>query len=37
VLGPTGVVGDAIIREAMEDRRIRSILAVSRRPLNHVQ
>jgi uncharacterized protein YbjT (DUF2867 family) len=35
VLGPTGVVGDAIIREAVEDRRIASILAVSRRPLAH--
>jgi uncharacterized protein YbjT (DUF2867 family) len=35
VLGSTGVVGDAIIREAIEDRRIASILAVSRRPLAH--
>lgn len=35
VLGPTGVVGDAIVREALEDRRIGSILAVSRRPLPH--
>jgi uncharacterized protein YbjT (DUF2867 family) len=35
VLGPTGVVGDAIIREGLEDRRIDSILAVSRRPLKH--
>jgi uncharacterized protein YbjT (DUF2867 family) len=35
VLGPTGVVGDAIIREALEDRRISSVLAVSRRPLKH--
>ena len=35
VLGPTGVVGDAIVREALEDRRIGSILAVSRRPLKH--
>ena len=33
VLGPTGVVGDAIVREAIEDRRITSLLAVSRRPL----
>jgi uncharacterized protein YbjT (DUF2867 family) len=33
VLGATGVVGDAIIREAIEDRRIASIVAVSRRPL----
>jgi uncharacterized protein YbjT (DUF2867 family) len=35
VLGPTGVVGDAIVREALEDRRITSLLAVSRRPLAH--
>lgn len=35
MLGPTGVVGDAIIREAVNDRRISSILAVSRRPLVH--
>ncbi len=35
VLGPTGVVGDAIVREALQDRRISSILAVSRRPLKH--
>lgn len=35
VLGPTGVVGDAIVREALEDRRITSLLAVSRRPLPH--
>ncbi len=35
VLGPTGVVGDAIVREALEDRRIASVLAVSRRPLLH--
>jgi uncharacterized protein YbjT (DUF2867 family) len=35
VLGPTGVVGDAIVREAVEDGRIASILAVSRRPLTH--
>jgi hypothetical protein len=35
VLGPTGVVGDAILREAAGDRRLRSILAVSRRPLIH--
>jgi uncharacterized protein YbjT (DUF2867 family) len=36
VLGPTGVVGDAIVREALMDRRIESVLAVSRRPLKHV-
>jgi uncharacterized protein YbjT (DUF2867 family) len=35
VLGATGVVGDAIIREALEDSRISSIVAVSRRPLQH--
>jgi uncharacterized protein YbjT (DUF2867 family) len=35
VLGPTGVVGDAIVREALADRRVASVLAVSRRPLNH--
>ncbi len=33
MLGPTGVVGDAIVREGLEDPRIASILAVSRRPL----
>jgi uncharacterized protein YbjT (DUF2867 family) len=35
VLGPTGVVGDAIVREALVDPRITSLLAVSRRPLPH--
>jgi len=35
VLGSTGVVGDAIIREALEDSRISSVVAVSRRPLKH--
>jgi uncharacterized protein YbjT (DUF2867 family) len=35
VLGSTGVVGDAIVREALADRRIASLLAVSRRPLPH--
>lgn len=35
VLGPTGVVGDAIIREALGDSRISSVVAVSRRPLTH--
>jgi uncharacterized protein YbjT (DUF2867 family) len=35
VLGPTGVVGDAIVREALQDRRIERIVAVSRRPLKH--
>jgi uncharacterized protein YbjT (DUF2867 family) len=33
VLGPTGVVGDAVVREAIEDRRVASMLAISRRPL----
>ena len=35
VLGPTGVVGDAIVREGLPDTRITSMLAVSRRPLKH--
>jgi uncharacterized protein YbjT (DUF2867 family) len=35
VLGATGVVGDAIVREGLQDNRITSILAVSRRPLKH--
>jgi uncharacterized protein YbjT (DUF2867 family) len=35
VLGPTGVVGDAIVREALRDRRIEGILAISRRGLKH--
>jgi uncharacterized protein YbjT (DUF2867 family) len=35
VLGSTGVVGDAIVREALQDARIASVLAVSRRPLKH--
>ena len=35
VLGATGVVGDAIIREALADARISSVVAVSRRPLTH--
>lgn len=35
VLGSTGVVGDAIIGEALVDPRVASILAVSRRPLKH--
>lgn len=33
VLGPTGVVGDAVVREALEDRRVEALMAVSRRPL----
>jgi uncharacterized protein YbjT (DUF2867 family) len=35
VLGSTGVVGDAIVREALGDDRILSLVAVSRRPLKH--
>jgi len=33
VLGSTGVVGDAIVRAAIEDARVRRVVAVSRRPL----
>jgi uncharacterized protein YbjT (DUF2867 family) len=35
VLGSTGVVGDALVREALLDDRIGAVLAVSRRPLAH--
>lgn len=35
VLGPTGMVGDAIVREALDDSRLSSIAAVTRRPLRH--
>lgn len=35
MLGATGVVGDAIVREGLDDPRISSIVAVSRRPLPH--
>lgn len=35
VLGSTGVVGDAIVRAAIDDDRIESVIAVSRRPLEH--
>ena len=35
VLGSTGVVGDAIVREALRDARIEAVRAVSRRPLPH--
>jgi uncharacterized protein YbjT (DUF2867 family) len=35
VLGPRGVVGDAIVREGLQDDRISSMLAVSRRPPTH--
>jgi hypothetical protein len=34
VLGPTGVVGDAIVRESIADERIGAVFAVSRRPLS---
>ena len=34
VLGSTGVVGDAILREALQDPRI-TVTAVTRRPLEH--
>jgi uncharacterized protein YbjT (DUF2867 family) len=35
VLGPTGVVGDAIVREALGDTRFDAVIAISRRPLAH--
>ena len=35
ILGPTGVVGDAMVREALADRRIDRVVAISRRPLKH--
>jgi uncharacterized protein YbjT (DUF2867 family) len=35
LLGSTGVVGDAILREALADDRITSVFAVARRPLTH--
>jgi len=35
VLGPTGVVGDALVRAALRDQRIQAVAAVSRRPLTH--
>ena len=35
VRGRTGGVVDAIVREALRDRRIQSVLAISRRPLAH--
>lgn len=37
VLGPTGVVGDALVRGALKDTRFASVVAVSRRPLKHDQ
>jgi uncharacterized protein YbjT (DUF2867 family) len=33
ILGSTGVVGDALVREALDDQRIDSLIAVARRPL----
>jgi uncharacterized protein YbjT (DUF2867 family) len=35
VLGATGVVGDAIVRESLRDGRLGAVFAVSRRPLTH--
>jgi uncharacterized protein YbjT (DUF2867 family) len=35
VLGPTGVVGDSIVRVALADGRIETVFAVSRRALPH--
>jgi uncharacterized protein YbjT (DUF2867 family) len=35
VLGSTGVVGDAIVRDALRDPRITAVTAVARRPLKH--
>ena len=35
VLGSTGVVGDAIVRCALEDNRLDRVIAVARRPLAH--
>ena len=35
VLGPTGVVGDALVRGALKDSRFHSVVAVSRRPLKY--
>jgi uncharacterized protein YbjT (DUF2867 family) len=35
VLGPTGMLGDAIVREALQDPRIGSLAAVARRPVPH--
>ena len=37
VLGPTGVVGDALVRGALKDQRFAAVVAVSRRPLRHQQ
>lgn len=35
ILGSTGVVGDALVRAAVEDTRFSRVIAVSRRPLKH--
>lgn len=35
MLGPTGVIGDAIVREALQDDRVLSVVAIARRPLKH--
>jgi nucleoside-diphosphate-sugar epimerase len=35
VLGPQGVVGDAILRAAVRDDRVATVIAVSRRPLTY--
>src|SRR5436853_212351 len=33
VLGPTGVVGAEVVREALHDARFTTVMAISRRPL----
>ena len=33
VLGPTGVVGAEVVREALQDARFSRVMAISRRPL----
>jgi uncharacterized protein YbjT (DUF2867 family) len=35
VLGATGMLGDAIVREALQDARLAALTAVARRPLKH--
>jgi uncharacterized protein YbjT (DUF2867 family) len=35
VLGSTGVVGDALIRESLKNPRVVTVVAVTRRPLKH--
>lgn len=34
VLGPTGVVGAEVVREALDDKRFGRVMAISRRPLD---